>query len=94
MNGYRLQTLANPCYAGICSDLQGGGCGGYHRNTSNVAMLDGHVENIQDFSTSMIPQVGYPQVLTWGPPNGNPGYGAYGVFMNNRPDGKIYGFDY
>jgi prepilin-type N-terminal cleavage/methylation domain-containing protein/prepilin-type processing-associated H-X9-DG protein len=64
-NGYRLQTVKNTTCAGICSDLQGGGCGGYHRGYSNVAMLDGHVDTLTDLSSN---DPAYPSMLAWHDP--------------------------
>ena len=84
-NGYRLQTVKKLADAAICSDLQGGGIGGYHRGRSNIAMLDGHVENRTDSKVAWAAQ------WVWG----DPGLTVTSEYFKDRPfDGKIKGWDY
>lgn len=83
--GYVLSQVTRTTEAAICSDLQGGGIGGYHRGRSNVAMLDGHVENRPDALAAGAAQ------WIWG----DPAPTVTGAYFTHRPlDRKIKGWDY
>ena len=84
-NGYVLSMVHRTSEAAICADLQGGGIGGYHRGRSNIAMLDGHVENRPDTKVAWAAQ------WIWG----DPAPTVTGEYFKDRPfDQKIKGWDY
>lgn len=45
---YRMPEVRKVSEAAICADFDTGAKGGYHRNRTNTAFLDGHAAGIQD----------------------------------------------
>ena len=89
LTGYVMSKVKRTTDAAICSDLQGGGVGGYHRGRSNIVMLDGHVENRVDA------KVDWSVQWTWG----DPAPTVAGEYFQSKPGAapgqeQMKGWDY
>ena len=85
--GYVFSRVRDTTTAVLCSDLQGGGLGGYHRGRSNLVMLDGHVERRPDESATIAPGLQW----AWS----DPGRMVTAEFFAERTwDAKMKGWDY
>ena len=86
---YNYAEIKRTSEAAICADLNLAALGGYHRNRSNIAFLDGHADSHADASQS----IAYAVAVT----RADPGLTIFAEYMAatwSTPSQPLKGWDY